>query len=233
MAIRWRQKDFDEVTKRIRQFNATITRATKKYGNVSVLPARLTTEEVRAKITTRAEFNREMNALKRFNIKTAKPVAFEGGLVTTKWQADEAKRLTRLVNRQRKKEAERLAIPAIEKGLMGTYEQNNLRPKKINLNKVSQGRWNVFFQALERQSRDNFTDEKMEQYKQNYLRSIINNLDEYGMELFNYVKDIPADVMYMAYYDDPVLQIGYTSDPLPVSFIAETALEGWKRIWEG
>lgn len=228
--IRWRQKDFDTVTKAVRQFNATITRAAKKYNNAAILPPRITTAEFRSRITTRAEFNREIKALKRFNTQTAKPVTYPGGLVTTEWQVKEARRLTNLVNRQRKKEAQLLKISTDTKGYMGTPEQNNLKPKKLNLNKLTMRGWERFVMGVEKQSRDNYTAEKMNKYKENYLKSVLNNLGEYGKELYEYVKDLPADLMYLSYYDDPVVQIGYTSDPLPAEFIAETTLEGWKRL---
>lgn len=228
--IKWRKKDFDTVTKAVRQFNATITRAAKKYNNAAILPPRISTEGFRNRITTRAEFNREINALKRFNIQTAKPVAYAGGLVTTEWQAKEARRLTNLVNRQRKKEAELLQISIDTKGYMGTPEQNNLKPKKLDLNKLTRRGWERFVMGVEKQSRDNYTIEKMNKYKENYLRSVLNNLGEYGKELYEYAKGLPADLMYLSFYDDPVVQIGYTSDPLPAEFIAETALEGWKRL---
>lgn len=182
--IRWRQKDFDTVTKAVRQFNATITRAAKKYNNAAILPPRITTAEFRSRITTRAEFNREIKALKRFNTQTAKPVAYPGGLVTTEWQVKEARRLTNLVNRQRKKEAQLLKISTDTKGYMGTPEQNNLKPKKLNLNKLTMRGWERFVMGVEKQSRDNYTTEKMNKYKENYLKSVLNNLGEYGKELY-------------------------------------------------
>lgn len=229
--IRWRRSDRQAISRTVQQFNAKITRTLKKHPEwAPFLPARLTVEEVTNGIQTRADFNRVINSARRFLRPGAEaPYQGEQGVKTTNWARREAGIRVGIVNRRRNRER-RNANVSTEKGTMGSIKANNLLPKKYNINKFTPTAWKKFMDLLERQIRSNYNVEMAIRYKNNYLNAILENLGTEGVagELYDYIMSLDAEYMYDKYYDDPVLQIQFTSDPLPSELIAEQALEHWK-----
>lgn len=230
--IRWSKEDKKEVTNAVRKFNSKITRTIKKNPELAeYLPKRLTTKEFIEKIETRQDFKRELNSVERFMKKGAEsPITTDKGIKTTKWEKKEVGLKVAIINRRRTIEAKKADVSTY-KGTMGTIESNNLKPKVYNIDNIRANDWDKYVKAVEKQVRATYQDEKIEKYKQNYLNAILENLgdSEETMELYNYVQGLDAEFMYKIYYDDPVLQIQFTSDPLPVETIVENALEHWKR----
>lgn len=231
--IKWRQQDKETISKTVRQFNAKLTRILKKHPELApYLPDRLTVEGVRQSIETRQDFNREVRSLQRFLKRGAeRPILSDSGIKTTEWQRREVGYKVATVNRARTLEAKRANV-STEKGTMGSIEANNLRPKSYDINRIAPRDWNKFIETVERQVMTNYDSDRVERYKENYLKSIRRNLGTRGKakELYDLVATLDPYFMYDIYYDDPVLQIQFTSDPLPAELIAEQALEHWLQM---
>lgn len=231
--IMWRKSDKQTISKTVQQFNAKITRTLKKHPEwADFMPERLTVKGLTEKIQTRKDFNREVRSVQRFLRKGAEaPYQSKSGIKTTHWEKIEIGYKVAQVNRQRAIEAKRANV-STEKGTMGSIEANNLKPKKYNIDKIKPSDWNKFVNTLEKQVMSNYNYDKMVRYKENYLKAIIINLGTEGKakELYAYVSQLDPEFMYNVYYDDPVLQIQFTSDPLPADMIAESALEHWQSI---
>lgn len=231
--IKWRKSDKQEISKTVQQFNAKITRTLKKHPEwAEFMPERLTVQGLTEKIQTRKDYNREVRSVQRFLQKGAEaPFQSKSGIKTTQWEKKEVGYKVAQVNRQRTIEAKRANV-STEKGTMGSIEANNLKPKKYNIDKIKPSEWNKFVNTVEKQVMSNYNYDKMVRYKENYLQAIITNLGTEGKakELYDYVSQLDPEFMYNVYYDDPVLQIQFTSDPLPADIIAESALEHWKSI---
>lgn len=231
--IKWRKSDKQTISKTVQQFNAKITRTLKKHPEwADFMPERLTVKGLTEKIQTRKDYNREVRSVQRFLRKGAEaPYQSKSGIKTTHWEKKEIGYKVAQVNRQRTIEAKRANV-STEKGTMGSIEANNLKPKKYNIDKIKPSDWNKFVNTVEKQVMSNYNYDKMVRYKENYLKSIIRNLGTEGKakELYDYVSQLDPEFMYNVYYDDPVLQIQFTSDPLPADMIVESALEHWHSI---
>lgn len=230
--IRWRKSDQEDIANAVRQFNAKITRALKKNPELSVfLPSRITTSVVKGKVKTRSDLKRELNSLKRFLKKGAEaPVQSSRGVKTTKWEKKEIGIKVGTINRARNREAKKANV-STTKGTMGSIESNNLKPKSYNFDHMNPREWEKYVQTIEKQIMSSYHVEKMNQYKRNYLNSIRGNLGngEYANRLYDLVVTLDTEFMYDIYYDDPVLQIQFTSDPLPAEYIAEMSYEHWQK----
>lgn len=231
--IKWRKKDKQTISKTIQQFNAKITRTLKKHPEwADFMPERLTVQGLTEKIQTRKDYNREVRSVQRFLRKGAEaPFQSKSGIKTTLWEKREVGYKVAQVNRQRTIEAKRANV-STEKGTMGSIEANNLKPKKYNIDKIKPSEWDKFVNTVEKQVMSNYNYNKMVRYKENYLKAVVRNLGTEGKakELYDYVSQLDPEFMYNVYYDDPVLQIQFTSDPLPADMIAESALEHWQSI---
>lgn len=231
--IKWRKKDKQTISKTVQQFNAKITRTLKKHPEwADFMPERLTVQGLTEKIQTRKDYNREVRSVQRFLRKGAEaPFQSKSGIKTTRWEKREVGYKVAQVNRQRTIEAKRANV-STEKGTMGSIEANNLKPKKYNIDKIKPSEWDKFVNTVEKQVMSNYNYDKMVRYKENYLKAVVRNLGTEGKakELYDYVSQLDPEFMYNVYYDDPVLQIQFTSDPLPADMIAESALEHWQSI---
>lgn len=234
-SIKWRKQDTKKVATQVRVFNAKITRTLKAHPEwAEYLPSKITTDSLKEKIQTRQDFNRELNSLNRFMRKGAEmPILSQTGIKTTQWQKKEVGYKVAQINRNRTIEAKKADVSTY-KGTMGTIESNNLKPKSYNIDKIKKTDWEKYLQTVDKQIKSNYKTDKMKKYKENYLRAILENLgdSEKAQELYEYVSKLDPEMMYYVYYDDPILQIQFTSDPLPSDTIASSALEHWRTVAE-
>jgi len=228
--IKWRDKDIAELQRVARNFNAKIARIAKTNpSKAPFLPEKISVKDLKSKIGTRQDFKRELNSAKRFSRKGAEKVqTTPTGLTLTNYEINEAKIKTRIVNTKRTNELKKLDID-IKAGNMGQISSQNLKPKKFSLNKTAK-EWDKFVESLEREIATNFKKDMVELYKTNYLEAIKNFLGEDGYDLHQYIQSMDAEHVYRNSINNPILSIGFTSDPLPTDMIVDHALNEWMEI---
>lgn len=228
--IKWRDKDIKELERVTRNYNAKINRIANKDATIAeYLPEKISIKELKSNIGTRQDFNRQLNSLKRFSRKGAEKIqTSESGLTLTNYEINEAKIKTRIVNARRTRELKDSGID-ITKGNMGEIESQNLRPKKFSTNKTAT-EWDKFNKSLDRELASNFKNDMAEGYKQKYLKAISDFLGEDGSELYNLIKNMDAETVYKNSISDPILSIGFTSEPLPTEDIANASFDKWLEL---
>ena len=173
--ISWNDRQVKELQRQVKRFNAKITRTARKSPElVDFLPDKLSVKQLRQTIKTAKDLKLISARVDRaFKNDAFQPILTEQGVRTTKYEVREISLGVQRINRQRAKELAQ-ANPSTEKGTMGTVRENNLQPKRFNPNSIKQSDWDKFVQVVERQSMDSYTDEKIERYKENYLRALQN-----------------------------------------------------------
>ena len=106
--IKWREADEQEVKRVLKNYNAKIRRLEKKEGiNPNALPRKMTIEQFKNQVESRQDFNREINALKRFSKRGSEEMVdvpeSKYNLKITKWQKQETERKINIVNQRRKR----------------------------------------------------------------------------------------------------------------------------------
>lgn len=229
--MRWNQNDYDTLRKTVKNFNKKIERILKKNPEYKdYLPSKINYMDIKHSIYSRKDFNRNINSYNRFlKSGSEKPILSKSGIKTTEWEKKELAIKVRTINTQRalKRKA---ANVSTEKGTMGTIKSNNLQPKKFDIDKISIKSWGAFTESVEKQIQSDYYQKQAEQYKKNYLNAIYKYLGKtpQTIQLYNIIKSLDPETIYHAYYEDPFLQISYTSDPIPADEIASTALEKWQ-----
>ena len=223
-----------EIEKQVKRYNDKLKReANKNPGLSDFLPDRLSAKDLKSKVKTPKDLRLLENKVNRlFGEGALKPVQTKQGVKTTAYELREIKLAVERINRQRQKELKQ-AAPSTQKGTMGSIRQNSLQPKDFNPDNIRKSDWDKFVESAEKQSWDSYTKDKMIKYKENYLKSVKENLGRQGKELYDYVSKLTPEQLYESFYDDPILQIGFTSDPLPAASIAKAALAGWKEKYGG
>ena len=245
--IRWRDKDEQELQRVVNNFNNKIRRASKKnQALVDFLPNKVSVKDLKSKITTRSDFNRNLKSLKRFSEKGAeklvepknklKPTKIEKEIMEaetplTNYMLKERRIKTRTVNASRAKELKALNVSA-KLGNMSTIEKANLKPKQLVLSK-SQEAWNKFDESLEKEIQSNFKEQGYQAYKDNYLKGLKNDVNDIDDRVFNMVKDLDAKELFDKSVSNPRLQIKFHYDPLDDGVVEDTLFEEWSNILGG
>lgn len=225
--IAWRSSQSQRLSKSVAVYNAKITRALKAHPELSeYLPRKVTVAQMKATIATRQDLYRQTKSLGRLQQSKLLPKINEQGVKSTEYAIQELKYKVQRINRIRAKELQEMA-PSHEKGTMGNIQKNNLKPKKFNFSKVAKGDWAKLVESIEKQSSGTYQYNRAENYKQNYMKAINDYLGADGAELLKLIESLPADHIFKHFGGDPVLNIGFTSDPLPSEQIASIAYDHW------
>lgn len=224
--IKWRDTDEKALAKAVRKFNAKRTRLIKQVPELEeFLPPKQSTKDIKNAVKTRRDYNNALNSLERFMRKgTEKPIVTKEGVKTTAYEKKEIEIKVRAINQRRAAELKK-AAPSTEKGTMGTVRNNNLKPKKYDIDKIKKSDWKKFVESVEKQSKDSYNVDKYERYKKNFIKGLENVFGEKGRELIDIVEQINAEKLVQMYYDDPILQIDFIYDPLEMQIKIDAIAE--------
>lgn len=198
--IKWRSQDEREARRVIRNFNDKLRREiAKNPRNKSALPqffnqetgefeSRITFKNFKNMIDTRADYNRELNALRRFSRRGAERIVNLPGNYnearTTRWQLQELSRRTSIINQKRQAKLEKKqAIEMVdtlgktgytygEALRMGLIQDNVLRPTTAYTEGMQQGDIKRKYRSLMIESQQKYYNKKDIQLKENFIKGL-------------------------------------------------------------
>lgn len=204
--IKWREQDEKELRRVVRNFNDKLRRLVKENPeNQNILPqfwneqtqqfeSRVTIKNLKELIQTRADYNRQLNMLKRFGRRGAEEIieapTNEYGAKTTKWQKSEMARMAQIVNRRRRERLENLENVKMldsygELGYtlgqrfgMGLASRNSLNPIKTFTRSQTQADLKQKVRALMRESASNYAKDRDLMLKENFINELRQNYNE-------------------------------------------------------
>ena len=227
--IKWTRDDAKKTANLVRQFNAKITRITKKNPSiVKALPERMNSQAIQQMYSqlTRSDFNRWINSTMRFLKRGADEiVTTNAGVKTTRWQLNEIRYNLQRINAERRKRMERLQ-PSTTKGTMGAIKELELQPRRNLAQNIPTQYWERYVRGIEKQVLSSYASDRAEQYKRNYLTAMRAALGDQP-ELESILARIPAETVVEAYAQDPDLSIDY----LYYEHEIEEAVQNLKEIW--
>lgn len=213
--IRWTKNDTRTVVNLVRQFNAKITRVSRRNPALAgIQPERINSQAIQEmlKQMTRRDFNRWLGRTRRYLEKGAElPYTTKQGVNTTIWQYRETTNDFRYINAKRRAELKRLK-PSTITGTMGAIEQLQLRPRKNTIQEILPKDWKTFIANIERQTYSREREIKSSRYQQNYIQAIRNEMG-YQPELEELVKQIDPMDLYDLYAANPLVQIDFVYAP--------------------
>lgn len=156
--IRWRKSDAEQLAKRVKNFNAKITRLEKKHPEIAdLLPERVSAKTLKEDISTRSDYNRIVKALAGFAEKGAeKIVKGKGGAETTQWEYKQVQKAVQAENRARKRQQEALAARPVMiggkvyKDVRRAAADKGLAPLHTNFQQRSKQSWENFARYMQR-----------------------------------------------------------------------------------
>jgi hypothetical protein len=242
--IKWRKSDVEKLKNEVQRFNAKISRAEKRHPELKgALPDKIKPADFMKEIKTRQDFNRELKSLDRFSKRGAeKPITSKTGNTVTQWEKKEVGYKVAQINRERTKErqiVERMPVTSqgkptgLKRGEMGSERLAALQPKKYDFDKIRGGKeWEKFVDTVKKQSSEQYRQQKMEEYKENYLKGLSNVFGEYADELIGKLKDLDAETLVNKFYSEQEATIDFIYDPIELMARLETIEDIWEGVFE-
>ena len=226
--INWRIQDEQELRRVARNFNDKLQRLIKKNpSNKTVYPqfynpktdqfeSRITIDVLKESIQTRADFNRNINMLKRFSKRGAEKIidapGNDYGSKTTVWQVQETGRMVGIVNKKRQERLNRLnavemASSEGELGYtvgqrfgMGTATKNKLSPTRGYTPSQSQADIRYKFRALMNESRSRYHKDRDAMLKENYIKTLEENYASSDIQdVIKKIRGMDADLFVLKF----------------------------------
>ena len=217
--IKWREQDEKELRRVVRNFNRKLKTLIKKYPeNKNILPqfynpesdqfeSTLTIDMIKGLIQTRADYNRQLNMLKRFSKRGAEKIVEAPdntyGSKVTLWQKQEMGRMAGIVNRKRQERLDKLNLVEMMNSQgalgytvgqmfgMGLASKNQLKPTKAFTPSQSQADIKQKWRGLLTESETNYHQNRDEILKENYIKTLKQNYNKDDIE------DVIANIRQM------------------------------------
>lgn len=236
--IKWRESDEKELARRVKNFNAKLTRLYKQQPDkIPVLPEKIKLSDLKKGITTRDEYNRTIKSLSKFSERGSETlVKSKRGAEATKWEVREYKLRQVRLNRMRQKEKERLLEKPVtsrgkdtgsKRSQMGTIRDNELKPSKRKFENTSQKEWDLFKKSVDAKLDPLHSEYAKYNMKQNYIKGLINA--GYSTDLVDTVRQIPVDKFIDTVRTDTEASFDFIYDPIEHKLKENALLETWKN----
>lgn len=126
--IKWRDKDDKKLAAYVRKFNAKITRESNKNPDIAdsgIYPAKISVKDIKSRIVTRNDFNKELRSIDRaFNKGAFDIIDTSAGFKLTKWEVKDITLAVKRINKRRRETRQKAGI-------------SEKRAKELKLNDIS------------------------------------------------------------------------------------------------
>lgn len=218
--IRWKQGDFIRLGRAVADFNKKVNRL-QSEENKLYLPDTIEYKEAKENITTRAELNRMINSLKRFQKEGAEELyTTQAGEDITKWERRELGIQSRIAQRRLTRELKALNEPmesGYSRAQMGSTRVREIEAQLRNLKQIETKAGYEFQRLRSRIARSGVSDYTMKKaivYMENYIKEMekYSHFDNYNLlmaklksfsnpiSFYNFVSktELTADLTYQS-----------------------------------
>lgn len=173
--MKWSRGDYIKLGIYVNKYNNKIN----ELGNLSYLPKRLEYQNLKSRILSRQEYNRNLEELKGFLQEGAEEkIQLKSGELITKWEKEKLNREIKIAKSRLTKEMKELEKPyksAYSKAQMGYEEYRNILTQLRDIGDLENRRGDSFARLKDRISRIGILDYKMLKatvYRENFMESL-------------------------------------------------------------
>ena len=175
----------------------------------------MTVKELKGKVHSRQDLNRELNSLKRFSKRGSEDIiTTKGGNTLSKYEYKEAKitnRIRNIKNYYKRKSLEE----SEKKGVYVKPSEKYKFAKREFSEEMSPKEFEKFVSGAEKAILDSNREKLLVQYKENYLNGLIRGLGDEGQQIIDLLINVKPEVLYNLSVNNPFLTISFTgSDPI-------------------
>lgn len=219
--IRWTDADHQELNRRIRNYNAKITRLQEKYRDNPdvIIPEKITKKQMVELIGTRRDLQREMKSLERFSKRGSEEIvtipSTDNNIQLTKWQKEEMSRRAGIVNRkrnQRRKELEEQELShggdslGYTRGDIGMGKANEvvLRPTKPFTPKMTKEDVKHKYKHLFKESQSDYWHKRDLIMRDSFIKALQQNFNSKDIkDVIKAIEDMPIEQFKEKLLSDP------------------------------
>lgn len=209
--IRWRKQDVAKLKRLVKSYTVKRDREISKNEELAERLPVYTVDEIRKDISSRAEYNRWISKLQRFQRYDATDnVKNPQGVVATKWELREIRNDNAAINARRRANYKKFIEGGGEEILWGADVYERFRPRRMKFEEFpSQRAYERYAAGSHRMTTIKWEQESTERYKQNYLRAWDEELGDVDPELRELIEEIDPYLFMVLSYRDPELEIGF------------------------
>ena len=205
------------------------------------LPDKVRYADILSGIVTRADFNRIIKSLNRFNAKTAKPVKTARSANAAKYLIDEARYKQQALRPIMEKEAERIAKLETKRGgqptgntrKMDDVKKHQTRAHERNVQNLSKVELPMFFKNLDNLLHASYRRSQREQMRENYIRGLtLNGFLDDAPEIEEYIMGVDIDTFYDNAITDDTATFYFYKDPIAFEIRKTEIINTWKAAYE-
>lgn len=238
--IRWRAKDADLLSKEIRNFNARLRYQKKNSTDNAILPDTVFKKDIENQIETRADFNKFIKHLQKFNADTAKKtVNTNRGGIVSQWEFDfwqmkegirekrKAEKRQELENKPAKQGGKELGYPV--KMRMGDVREETLKPSTADPMNKSQTEIEKRIKMIDKALDKRELEKLNSRMRQNYIEALReHNFLNAAPELEDMINSLPFEKFFEVTQTDEYGEFGfiYTQSEF------NNVLNGIKSTWQ-
>ena len=199
--IKWRDSDFEEVRRVVKNYNAKLNRLSGRDDLAALLPDKITAKEIISKVKTRQALNLELNKMKRFTRRGSEEIVTNAeGVTDIKYNINEFAIFKRVENTARRKKKAFLESQEVTQGgkstgqtraQMGSIKEVNLEPIEASYKEVNQANWNKLKALMNRKLLNRANQEDARRALRNYIKGLIH--EGYSDELIEMVLHVDLD----------------------------------------
>lgn len=235
--IKWRESDYQEIKKVVKNFNAKLARVKKKIhpDYAAALPDKITAKQIIDYVEYRQDLKLLLNRYKRFSKRGNEEIvkSKRGGMIT-KWGENELRIGDRIRNHYREKEKARFdKLEVMVSGIgqnanrlqMGKVKDIALSPLSTKIENKSQKEIEKAFMAMDSEIFLKARMERKEATKAQYIKGM--ETIGYSQELIDLVQQMPADLVVDTVVLDENAQFAFMYDKVLKAEHEEGLYEAW------
>ena len=238
--IRWRDSDAEELQRAINNFNAKIYRTKKNHPEwADYQPERVNMTSIKSNITTRADLKKTLSTLREYTKRGSEEVQkSKRGAKATKFEIKEHQKKVRQVNRERKKERERLLEKevttrgkktGVTRAEMGSIKEVAVRPIRGKFENKSQNEWELAKEMIDKNLNDTWKMFRKSSMRINYIKG----LEDAGFyDAVDLVREMDLDDFIDTVESDAEASFDFIYDPIEWELKNNALTDTWKKALE-
>lgn len=213
----------EQLVKAVHAYNEKIRYHSKNDQIRQALPERERARDLKKQLTTRTDYKREINRLRRFgsaDVTETVTIGKYDNIQITKYEKQEIQRQVQNINRRRARKLEKIQAQEVQaagkptgykRGEMPSFREADLKPKKVNLSKIGSRReLERYKDTLEYQRMNRFFEQRAEKFKQNYIKALRQQFGKTAADpLIKQISEMNAKAVEEKYYSEQDATIEY------------------------
>lgn len=199
--IKWRESDFAEVRRVVKNYNAKLNRLKDREDLVDYLPDKITAKEIIENTKTRQALNLQLNKLQRFTRRGSEEIFTNAqGVTDIRYNANEFAIFKRSENVAKKKKKEFLENQDVTQGgestgikrvQMGKIKEVNLEPITQTVSEMNQREWDKMKSLMNKKLLRRANNEDARQALRNYVKGLIK--EGYSDDIIEMLRHVDID----------------------------------------